>query len=110
MDDDGISSSESSSTETGNVVLLDRPVDTELIEQIIRQEAKVDALLTGVGNIMNLKAPEKILAQGRLILEAMSAWRGCCHGWIYLFDSLAVVTKKVRRKNMDLWRHDLVKA
>ena len=48
---------------------LDRPLDDELVQIFVRIGHKMSAFITGIGNIMDPLAPEKILREGIRLLD-----------------------------------------
>ena len=48
---------------------LDRPLDDELVQIFVRAGHKMSAFIMGIGNIMDLEAPAKILQEGIRLLD-----------------------------------------
>lgn len=81
----GVKQSEDS--ETGEVILLDRPTDDELVQQFIRDGASMTPFMSNVGEVFAPRAPPRILDKGIELLRGQRCWGGAAE-WIQLLQSL----------------------
>lgn len=57
------------------IVLLDRPIDDELVQHFVRSGDSMEARLSGIGNLYERKAPGLVLLEGgKILMEAEEAW------------------------------------
>lgn len=76
-----------------DIILLDRPTDDELVQQYITEGHRMNAHVSGVGNILDKRAPELILIAGRTVLDSLTCW-AVRHEWLHLIDQLILVTRQ----------------
>ena len=73
------------------IILLDRPTDDELVQQFVRSGDKMKAHMNGIGDIYGPKSPEKVLLEGRKILNGLSAW-GSRDRWVRILERLSTIS------------------
>jgi hypothetical protein len=71
--------------------LLDRPTDDELVQQFIWRGHRMQAHITGVGDLYGAKGPSRVLSQGQKILNTLRHW-GIQSEWTELLTRLAAVS------------------
>lgn len=58
-----------------DVILLDRPIDDELIQTFIKSGGSMEARLGGVGNLYDAEGPETVLIQGcKILMQCENTW------------------------------------
>lgn len=53
---------------------LDRPADDELVQLFVSRGDNMTATITGVGNVCSARGPERVLKEGKKILEELKIW------------------------------------
>lgn len=53
---------------------LDRPADDELVQTFIRRGDRMQAMVTGVGDICTPQGPERVLNEGAKLISALANW------------------------------------
>lgn len=71
----------------GDIVLLDRPTDDELVQEFIRRGHTMRTHMTGVGDIYGRHGPGRVLNEGCKHLTGLKCW-GLAETWIELFQKL----------------------
>jgi hypothetical protein len=94
-DDEG--SRSDSEEAVSDIILLDRPMDDELVQQFVRSGDKMNAHMNGVGDLYGARGAEKVLVEGKKILKSLGGWN-CRERWIRVMDRLAKIS---RARNMD---------
>lgn len=70
------------------MILLDRPVDDELVQQFVREGDQMHANIKGVGDLFGPEGAQRVLGQGRALLGTLSAWPETSARWIDLLTKL----------------------
>ncbi|KAI5367205.1 hypothetical protein Slin14017_G022410 [Septoria linicola] len=70
-----------------DIILIDRPTDDELVQTFIRNGHKMQAHLTGVGDLYAPRGPERALAQACKLLNSLRCW-GINESWLQLLQGL----------------------
>jgi hypothetical protein len=73
------------------IILLDRPTDDELVQQFIRRGHRMQAHITGVGDLYGAKGPFRVLSQGHKLLNTLRHW-GIHSEWSELLARLESVS------------------
>ena len=81
-------SSDSDEDCPGRAILLDRPIDKELVEIFVRDGRNMQAIMEGIGDLNDVKAPRRILREGRRLLQNLTAWHGGSEGWLMILRDL----------------------
>jgi hypothetical protein len=75
--------------ESCNIILLDRPTDDELVQQFIKNGDRMEAHISGVGDLYAPQSPRLVLKQAcRLLRQSEKCW-GIASRWIRLLERLA---------------------
>lgn len=78
------------------IVLLDRPIDDELVQQFVREGYSMHVNMTGVGNLFGTHGPQRVLVEGQKLLATLGAWQDGKHRWTNILSRL----EKVRRNEI----------
>lgn len=70
------------------IILLDRPTDDELVQQFIRHGHKMQAHITGVGDLYSAGGPSRVLRKGYKLVETLRYSGG--PQWLELLQSLVL--------------------
>ena len=88
LDDDDDDDDEGS-LESCNIILLDRPTDDELVQQFIKNGDRMEAHISGVGDLYAPQSPRLVLKQAcKLLRQSEKCW-GIAGRWIRLLERLA---------------------
>jgi hypothetical protein len=80
-DDDGL--------ESCNIILLDRPTDDELVQHFIKNGDRMEAHISGVGDLYAPQSPRLVLKQAcKLLRQSEKCW-GISGRWLRLLERLA---------------------
>jgi hypothetical protein len=72
-----------------NIILLDRPTDDELVQQFIKNGDRMEAHVSGVGDLYASRSPRLVLKQAcKLLRQSEKCW-GVASRWIRLLERLA---------------------
>jgi hypothetical protein len=75
--------------ESCNIILLDRPTDDELVQQFIKNGDRMEAHISGVGDLYAPQSPRLVLKQAcKLLRQSEKCW-GIASRWIRLLEQLA---------------------
>ena len=75
--------------ESCNIILLDRPTDDELVQQFIENGDRMEAHISGVGDLYAPQSPRLVLKQAcKLLRQSEKCW-GIAGRWIRLLERLA---------------------
>jgi hypothetical protein len=75
--------------ESCNIILLDRPTDDELVQQFIKNGDRMEAHISGVGDLYAPQSPRLVLKQAcKLLRQSEKCW-GIASRWIRLLERLA---------------------
>ncbi|KAF2479830.1 hypothetical protein BDY17DRAFT_302753 [Neohortaea acidophila] len=74
------------STESGDIILLDRPTDDELVQAFVRNGTAMRPFMSGVGEVFAPGAPPRILGKGVDLLRHQGCWGG--GEWTTLLESM----------------------
>jgi hypothetical protein len=75
--------------ESCNIILLDRPTDDELVQQFIKNGDRMEAHISGVGDLYAPQSPRLVLRQAcKLLRQSEKCW-GIASRWIRLLERLA---------------------
>jgi hypothetical protein len=78
-------------------IRLDRPCDDELVQIYVRDDgARMRAHISGVGNILAPQGPERVLMEGRRLLETLGTW-ACAQRMASMLERLAHLTREQSR-------------
>jgi len=75
-----------------NIILLDRPTDDELVQRFVVKGNRMTAVMDGIGDLHNERAPRRVLQQGRKILYTLHQFSDRSR-WIVLLSRLLEVVK-----------------
>lgn len=67
---------------------LDRPADDEIVQTYIRRGDRMQALMSGVGDIRSPQGPSRVLLQGAKLAASLTTW-GCSRDVIRVLTNLA---------------------
>lgn len=70
------------------IVLLDRPIDDELVQQFVREGYTMHANMMGVGNLFGPHGPQRVLVEGQKLLATLGAWQDSRHHWTKVLNRL----------------------
>ncbi|USW49014.1 hypothetical protein Slin15195_G023330 [Septoria linicola] len=70
-----------------DIILIDRPTDDELVQTFIRNGHKMQAHLTGVGDLYAPRGSERALAQACKLLNSLRCW-AINESWLQLLQGL----------------------
>lgn len=75
--------------ESCSIILLDRPTDDELVQLFIRSGDRMEAHISGVGDLYAPQSPRLVLKQAcKLLKQSEKCW-GVASKWIRLLERLA---------------------
>jgi hypothetical protein len=75
--------------ESCNIILLDRPTDDELVQQFIKNGDRMEAHISGVGDLYAPQSPRLVLKQAcKLLRQSEKCW-GIAGRWLQLLERLA---------------------
>ncbi|KAK4889650.1 hypothetical protein LTR27_011542 [Elasticomyces elasticus] len=57
-----------------SIILLDRPTDDELVQQFIRAGHKMQAHISGIGDLYSAKGPSRVLSHASRLLASLDSW------------------------------------
>lgn len=72
-----------------DIILLDRPTDDELVQQFIRHGDKMQAHISGVGDLYNPSSPKAVLKQSCTLLDTANEYWGVAGSWKHLLQELS---------------------
>lgn len=72
-----------------DIILLDRPTDDELVQHFIKHGNRMQAHISGVGDLYNTASPALVLKQGCRLLDELEQCWGVARGWNELLCSLS---------------------
>lgn len=76
-----------------DIILIDRPTDDELVQAFIRNGDKMQAHLTGVGDLYAVHGPERALEQACKLLGSLRCW-GISDTWLVLLQGLVTALRQ----------------
>lgn len=72
-----------------DIILLDRPTDDELVQHFIKHGNKMQAHISGVGDLYNTASPALVLKQGCKLLDELEQCWGVARSWNDLLRNLS---------------------
>lgn len=76
------------SVEPCSIILLDRPTDDELVQQFIKNGDRMEAHLSGIGDLYAPQSPGLVLKQACKLLRQGEKFWGIASRWIRLLERL----------------------
>ncbi|KAK5698335.1 hypothetical protein LTR17_023742 [Elasticomyces elasticus] len=82
------SSSEDEGEKSCSIILLDRPTDDELVQHFIRAGHKMEAHISGIGDLYSAKGPSRVLSRASRLLASLDSWE-IAKVWLEILDPLS---------------------
>lgn len=71
------------------IILLDRPTDDELVQQFIKNGDRMEAHMSGIGDLYAPQSPRLVLKQARKLLRQNEKCWGIASKWLRLLERLS---------------------